>query len=239
MGEEFKRNAVEPARADKGSPDTRGTPAGTGKQAPGNSGPATPGTAGPAQPRTAGTPAGPGTGTQAEEKKPAGLHSVTPAAPVPEVPKKQTKRKKSTPKKKATESFNADQISALIMSASAIVASRPGMEVFMLRPEEATQLATPLANMIEKSEKLQSLGEHADALSLVTASLVIFAPRVLVYSDQQKKKKLERNGGVQLVEQKGKSAGGSKRTDGKPVADRPADAEKHVSSALDAIPPVI
>lgn len=239
MGEELKRNAVEPARADKGSPDTRGTPAGTGKQTPGNSGPATPGTAGPAQPRTAGTPAGPGTGTQAEKEKPAGLHSVTPAAPVPEAPKKQTKRKKSAPKKKAPESFNAEQISALIMSASAIVASRPGMEVFMLRPEEATQLATPLANMIEKSEKLQSLGEHADALSLVTASLVIFAPRVLVYSDQQKKKKLERNGGVQLVQQKGKSAGGSNRTDGKHAADRPADAEKHVSSALDAIPPVL
>lgn len=235
MGEELKRNAVEPAQSDKGSPDTRGTPAGPEKQAHRNSGPATPGTAGSAHPRTA----GPGTGTQAEEKKPAGLHSVTPAAPVPEAPKKQTKRKKSTPKKNTPESFNADQISALIMSASAIVASRPGMEVFMLRPEEATQLATPLANMIEKSEKLQSLGEHADALSLVTASLVIFAPRVLVYSDQQKKKKLERNGGVQLVQQKGKSAGSNKRTDGKPVADRPTHVEKHVSSALDAIPPVL
>lgn len=239
MGEELKRNAVEPARADKGSPDPRGTNAGTGKQAGGNSGTATPGNAGPAQPRTAGTPEGPRTGTQAEKEKSSGLSSVSPAAPVPEAPKKQAKRKKTTPKKKAPESFNADQISALIMSASAIVASRPGMEVFMLRPEEATQLATPLANMIEKSEKLQSLGEHADALSLVTASLVIFAPRVLVYSDQQKKKKLERNGGVQLVEQKGKSAGGSKRTDGKPDADRPTHAEKHVSSALDAIPPVL
>ena len=236
MGEELKRNAVEPARADKGSPDTRGTGTRPGETC-GNPGTPAPGTGTPAP---AGTGAGPRAGTQTEEKKPAGLSAVNnPAAPVPETPKKQTKRKKSTPKKKTPDSFNADQISALIMSASAIVASRPGMEVFMLRPEEANQLATPLANMIEKSEKLQNLGEHADALSLVTASLVIFAPRVLVYSDQQKKKKLEKNGGVQLVQQKGKSAGGNQRTDGKPVADRAAHVENHVSSALDAIPPCI
>lgn len=158
---------------------------------------------------------------------------------MPEAPKKQTKRKKSAPKKKTPDSFNADQISSLIMSASAIIASRPGMGVFMLRPEEANQLATPIANMIEKSEKLQSLGEHADALALVTASLVIFAPRVLVYSDQKKKKKLERNGGVQLVQQKGKSTGSDKRNDGKPNADRAAPVEKHVPSALDAVPPVL
>lgn len=236
MGEAVTRKPVQPAGQNQGGTDPRpGTGTRPGETC-GNPGTPAPGTGTPAP---AGTGTGPRAGTQTEEKKPAGLSSVNPAAPVPEAPKKQTKRKKSAPKKKTPDSFNADQISALIMSASAIVASRPGMEVFMLRPEEANQLATPLANMIEKSEKLQSLGEHADALSLVTASLVIFAPRVLVYSDQQKKKKLERNGGVQLVEQKGKSSGGSNRTDGKPVADRPAHAEKHVSSALDAIPPVL
>ena len=236
MGEEITRKPVQSPGQNQRSADPRpgtGTrPEGTG----GNSGTPAPGTGTPAP---AGTGTGHRAGTQAEEKKSAGLSSVTPAAPVPEAPKKQTKRKKSAPKKKAPDSFNAEQISALIMSASAIVASRPGMEVFMLRPEEANQLATPLANMIEKSEKLQSLGEHADALSLVTASLVIFAPRVLVYSDQQKKKKLERNGGVQLVQQKGKSPGSDKRTDGKPNADRAAPVEKHVPSALDAVPPVI
>ena len=237
MGEAVTGKPVQSPGQNQGSTDPRpgtGTrPAGAGS----NSGTAAPGTGTQAP---AGTGTGPRAGTQAEEKKPAGLSAVNnPAAPVPEAPKKQTKRKKSAPKKKTPDSFNSDQISALIMSASAIVASRPGMEVFMLRPEEANQLATPLANMIEKSEKLQSLGEHADALSLVTASLVIFAPRVLVYSDQQKKKKLERNGGVQLVQQKGKSTGGNQRTDGKPDADRAAHVEKHVSSALDAIPPVL
>ena len=238
MGEAVTGKPVQSPGQNQGSADPR---PGTGTrhgETGGNPGTPAPGTGTPAP---AGTGAGPRAGTQTEEKKPAGLSAVNnPAAPVPETPKKQTKRKKSTPKKKTPDSFNADQISALIMSASAIVASRPGMEVFMLRPEEANQLATPLANMIEKSEKLQNLGEHADALSLVTASLVIFAPRVLVYSDQQKKKKkLEKNGGVQIVPQKRTSAGSDKRTDGKPVADRPAHAEKHVSSALDAIPPCI
>lgn len=235
MGEEITGKPVQSPGQNQGSIDPRpGTrPAETG----GNTGTPAPGTGTPAPART-GT--GPRAGTQTEEKKPAGLSAVNnPAAPVPEAPKKQTKRKKTAPKKKSPDSFNADQISALIMSASAIVASRPGMEVFMLRPEEANQLATPLANMIEKSEKLQSLGEHADALSLVTASLVIFAPRVLVYSDQQKRKKLEKNGGVQIVQQKRTSTGSSKRTDGKPDADRAAHVENHVSSPLDAIPPVL
>lgn len=237
MGETVTGKPVQSPGQNQGSTDPR---SGTGTRPAGadsNSGTTAPGTGTPAR---AGTGAGPRAGTQTEEKKPAGLSAVNnPAAPVPEAPKKQTKRKKSAPKKKTPDSFNADQISALIMSASAIVASRPGMEVFMLRPEEANQLATPLANMIEKSEKLQSLGEHADALSLVTASLVIFAPRVLVYSDQQKKKKLEKNGGVQIVQQKRTSTGSSKRTDGQPNADRAAHVENHVSSALDAIPPFI
>ena len=72
------------------------------------------------------------------------------------------------------------------------VASRPDMAVWQLRPEEATQLATPIANMIQKSEALQKMGEYSDAIALVTASLVIFAPRAMVYHDQQKQKKAEK-----------------------------------------------
>lgn len=156
-------------------------------------------------PRTAGTPeagtringsGGTRTGGTPEEKKVSGLAPVKetptlPAVPAPNEPQKKQKRK---PRKKKEEptTFNADQISGLILSASAIVASRPDMSIWALREEEAKQLATPIANMIAKSEKLQNMGEYADAISLVTASLVIFAPRTMMYADQQKKKKAER-----------------------------------------------
>ena len=98
--------------------------------------------------------------------------------------------------------YNAEQIAALIQGTSAIVASRPDMAVFALTPAEAQQLAQPIANMIAKSERLQNMGEYADAISLVTASLVIFGPRVMIYQDQQKKKKSEK--GVIMVDKREK-----------------------------------
>ena len=196
----------------------------------GNPPPANPRT-GTADPRTDGT----GTGTRkAEEKKVTGLATVTPDIPSPEPPKKKQTRK---PKKKKDDptSFNAEQLSALILSMSAIVGSRPDMEVFVLRPEEATQLATPIANMIAKSEKLQNMGEYADAISLVTASLVIFGPRCMIYHDKQKKKKIERNGGVQIVHKEPKGKGGNN----KPSGTGPADVAEHDASIYSAIPSTI
>ena len=154
--------------------------------------------------------------------------------PTPEAPKKKATRKPKK-KKEDPQSFTAEQLAALILSTSAIVGSREGMAVFTLRPEEATQLATPIANMIAKSEKLQNMGEYADAISLVTASLVIFAPRFMVYHDQQKKKKLERNGGVQIVRKETES----KRSSGKPSGTDAPHAPEHDSSIYSAIPSTI
>ena len=177
---------------------------------------------------------GTGNGGNPEEKKVSGLATVT--AAVPETPKKTQQRKPRKPKKEET-SFNAEQISALILSTSAIVASRPDMAVWQLRPEEATQLATPIANMIQKSEALQKMGEYSDAIALVTASLVIFAPRAMVYHDQQKQKKAEK-GVIKRVEERqskksdGKSAGGSDKQS-------PAPSVKHDSSIFAAIPATI
>lgn len=189
-----------------------------------------PGTGGPQQaagnPRPADSPAGkPGAGAgktgngtgNPEKEKVLGLAPVTgTAAPAPEAPKKKQTRKPRK-KKEEPQTFNADQLSALILSVSAIVGSRPGMEVWTLRPEEAQQLATPIANMAAKSEKLQNMGEYADAISLVTASVVIFAPRAFVYHDQQKQKKIQNAGGVKLVRtdhKEGKGTDSPKRTAG-------------------------
>lgn len=175
-----------------------------------------------------------GTAPEKEEKL-SGLAPVKETPPTPENPKKAQKRKSKPKKKEPEPSFNADQLSALILSMSAIVGSRPGMEVWMLRPEEAKQLATPISNMVQKSEKLSQLSEHADAMALVSASLVIFAPRAVVFYDQQKKKKIERNGGVQLVREKPKSDGSNR----KPVQHGSADVVEHATDFRSAIPPTI
>lgn len=203
---------------------------GTGpEQAPGNPGP---GTSPAGNPRT-GTPDG--TGKAPKEKLP-GLATVNPTVPAPETPKKKQQRK---PRKKKEEptAFNADQLSALILSTSAIIGSRPGMEIWTLRPEEATQLATPIANMAAKSEKLQNMGEYADAIALVTASLVIFAPRAMVYHDQQKAKKIQKNGGVKLVRTDKEGKGGE--SSAKSPGPNAAHGKEPSPGILDAIPSTI
>lgn len=139
-------------------------------------------------------------------------------APVPAEPQK---KKKRTPKKKKEEpqAFNAEQISTLILTASGIVASRPDMGIWQLQQEEAMQLAQPIANMIEKSELLQKMGEHTDAVALMTAAMVIFTPRVIAQAAVTKeKKKHVKSGGVVLVDkrkpEKGKSKGSHERVPG-------------------------
>ena len=70
-----------------------------------------------------------------------------------------------------------------------MVASREGMSHWLISESEAKQISEPLANIIEKSEQLKSLGEHADAFALVTACLMIFAPRVIITLQTNKAKK--------------------------------------------------
>ena len=239
MGEESTRIPVPASAADKGStnPSSAGG-TGTGAAAPRNPRPAAPA---PRPAPAARTDRNPSTGNPDKEqgKKAAGLAVLTPEIPAPAEPKKKQTRKPRK-KKEEPQAVTADQLSALIISTSAIIGSRPGMEVFTLKPEEAQQLATPISNMIAKNEKLQNLGEHADAIALVTASLVIFAPRVFVYTEQQKQKKLAANGGVKLVRTDGKNKTGEGRGSNKQSTEpSPADDASHVASIADAIPATI
>lgn len=199
MGEELTRNTVGLAEPPKRNPDPGAAPAAgstPGKSARGNSAPAAAAAGGTPAAAGSGAPAG-GTGTaKTEEKKTVGLASVTPP-PVPDVPKK--KQRKST--KKKTEppvNFNAQQISALIVSISSIAAARPGMEMFIISEAEAMTVATPLSNMIAKNENLAVFAQHGDAIALVTACFVIMAPRLMLYFDAQKQKKLNAAGGLKI-----------------------------------------
>ena len=192
----------------------------------------------------AGTPArtdpgGPGTGGKAEKAPIPGLADVT-VPPIPAEPQKKQRRKASTKKKKDEGPITAEQLQALILTATNIVATRPGCEVWALKPEEAQQLAQPIANMIAKSEHLQNMGEYADAIALITASVMIFGPRAYIFASQQKARKIQQTGGVKLVrgkpvEQKRKDAGSNRGHD----ADGPAHAEKPATTIHDTIPGTI
>lgn len=224
MGEESKKQS---GQADR-SPDSK--TAGTGTAA-GNPRPAA---AAAETGRTAGT------GRTAEAPQPLAKALVIeePQPPKPETPKggKRDRKKKSAPKK-APQAYNAEQISALILAASGIIGSRPGKEIFTLQPEEAQQLATPIANMIAKSEKLANLGEYADAISLVSAALIIFVPRFLVYADQQKAVKAKAAGGVKLVRTDGEKQKNAASPDGggKPDSGKHTESAAGIHSAIPGI----
>lgn len=240
MGAESSKLPVRADGNNQGGVNTQRTPAPAPAAQPQrpdrNSAAAGAGTRTPAPARTADGTAG--AGKTQEEKKPAGLAVLTEAPPVPEAPKKQ-QRKKRTPKKKdEPTSFNAQQITALIVSISSIFASREGLEMFALSELEAQQIATPLANIIAKNEKLSGVSEHADAIALVTACFVVMVPRLKLYFDAQKQKKIKAAGGVRLVDnrkdEKRESAGNS----GKPAGastPQPAVDDFRLSSAIPSL----
>lgn len=191
-----------------------------------------PGTGNPAPART---DAGTRNGTQTQKEKPVQVPVLKEQAPVPAEPQK---KKKRTPKKKKEEpaTFNAEQISTLIMTASGIVAARPDMSIWQLQQEEAMQLAQPIANMIEKSELMQKMGEHTDAVALVTAAMVIFTPRVIAQAAVTKQKKKTRSEGVVLVDTRKSEKGKGKRGNDR-LTESPAPVHTdNLPSIYDSIP---
>ena len=184
---EIKRPTIEPVGTDK--------PAGTSTSSTGTSERGT-GT---------GTGTNPGTGTS-EEKKSVGLADVKTDeqkraeknarrrelyAQKREQAGKTVKPKKVNKKAEPAPSVGtSDQIGAILGTVSMIVASRPGMAHWQLTPKEIESVSNPLANMIAKSEALNTLSEHSDAIALVTACATIILPRaVITVSQMQERKK--------------------------------------------------
>ena len=186
-----------------------------------------------------GSGTGTGTGTgKTEEKKPVELASVK-SPPVPNTPQKgQRKPRTKKAKKETPQSFNAEQISLLIVSLSSIVASRDGLDMMLISKTEADQIATPLANIIAKNESLSGLSEHTDAIALVTACIVIMLPRVMLLMEKNKAKKLQNNGGLKLERTDNKKSAGN-GDNRKPVGTSSADVTPHADDVFTAIPTII
>ena len=108
--------------------------------------------------------------------------------PEPQQPKQKRKYTKKA-KEEKPQTLNSEQLTSLIVAISSMVASREGMSHWLISESEAKQISEPLSNIIEKSEHLKSLGEHADAFALVTACLMIFAPRLIITLQTNKAKK--------------------------------------------------
>ena len=124
---------------------------------------------------------------------------VVPIVANVEKPKTKRKPRKVTKKKSDSNTIGADQISILITSLSAIVASRPNTAHWQLTPDESKSIAEPLAKIIEKNENLKNLGEHADALALVTACITVIAPRAILSVNMAKSEKEKKHHGRNII----------------------------------------
>lgn len=110
-------------------------------------------------------------------------------------------RKVNGKKKQSDESpINTEQINALILSLSAIVASRPNCEQWLLAESEVDAITKPLVAMIAESEKLEIITQNSNQIALAVACISVFAPRIMV-TVQKMKAEREKEKNVRKVEQ--------------------------------------
>ena len=121
------------------------------------------------------------------------------------------------------------------MAMSGIMASRPDFAIFALSEAEAQQLAQPIANIIENTGYSEAVGKYADHIALITACLMIFAPRIIVFSQQQKAKKIEKNGGLKLEPVKERKSHGDSAGDNKPTPDTKQNSNNAVLSSIPSL----
>lgn len=179
INREIKRNSGgnEKGTADAGS-NTRSDSANTGTRA------------------GSGTGTGAGTGTNTEKEKVSGLVTVKEVkedvknketvTKAPEQPKPKRTRKK---KKEEVQIIDKANLNLMIAGLSAVIASRPDCEHWLLTEQEIDSITTPLCAMMAESEALKNMGQHANQITLVMACITVFMPRLMITAKKQKEKK--------------------------------------------------
>lgn len=98
-------------------------------------------------------------------------------------------RKVNSRKKKSETNANTEQIKALLLTVSGVIASKENCAHWQLTPSEVESIANPLSNILANSKAFESMGEHADAIALVTACFTVLLPRIIITVSQNKAKK--------------------------------------------------
>lgn len=149
-----------------------------------------------------GTGAGTGTGTKGNEKEKIVPRLVNVDVPESEEAKKERKRlernakrreryakEKATKTKEEQQLVNDSQLKILIMTFGEILASRDGMSQWRITEAEATQIATPLSNIIKNSTGGEAVEKYADHIALVMACISVVVPRIVITLNNKKKEK--------------------------------------------------
>lgn len=105
-------------------------------------------------------------------------------------PRKVNKSKKQ----EQAPALSNTQINSLIISLSAVIASRPKCEHWLLSEQEVNSITTPLTAMLKESEVFNKIGEHSNQIALIVACVSVFLPRIIqtVAMIQEEKKNEQR-----------------------------------------------
>ena len=175
---------------------------------------------------------GPGTGRGKTEKEKAVELAVV---ETPEPPKQGKPKQTRKPRKKKEEAKLIDQTSLnmVIGSISAVVASRPDCEHWMMTETEINSITTPLSKMIEESELFKDVGNYSNQIALVMACGTVFIPRIILSVQKGKEKKHREITGNAVETNVGTGKGiTKKKTYSKPViTDRTNQADTSTNDA--------
>ena len=117
---------------------------------------------------------------------------------VPSIPKPQTEKKTRKPREsKPSSSKELKDLESNIAVATsgiyALTAKMLGADYFALSPEEASNIAAPMAKIIDRMAISATVNKYGDALALSMAVGVATIPRVMMYMDEKKQKQGVKN----------------------------------------------
>lgn len=180
------------------------------------------------------------TGTGVSIKKADKISDVK--APEINIPEPTSQKKRGRPRKQSQNKndvsvLNIESITGIIVSVSSIIASREGYAHWLITKAEAEQIAKPLSNIIANNEHLKQLTEHADSFALISACIMIFAPRLLITITQNKGKKEKKKNTIEV--KKNDNARKSIPDSGRIDKSSPAANNVNRSPVFESIPTVI
>lgn len=201
---------------------------GTDSKSTGDTRTGTAGTAGTVGTAGAGTAGTAGTEKEKEEKKSAGLAVVNEDEKREERNAKRRERyaqqkaangesvkprKVRQTKNKASVPVNTEQLNALVKTVSAIIASRPDCDHWLLTDKEIESITTPLAGIIAETEAFAKIANNSNQIALAVACMTVFAPRVFVTATKIKTKKETQKNARKIDETKKGTHGTDRRND--------------------------
>lgn len=140
------------------------------------------------------------TGVSEEEKKKAERNAKRRERYAKQKAEGQAKPRKVNKSKQPDPVINTEQINALIMSLSAIIASRPNCEQWLLTESEVSAITTPLMAILSESDKVELIAQNSNQIALAIACVSVFVPRIVVTVQKMKSEK-EKQVNVRKAEQ--------------------------------------